>query len=124
MCVNIVGENQRVENGGRVMDTDRMLREHLLKLMKGGEAHITLEDIVADFPLARIGDRVSNIPYSPWEVLEHIRIAQWDILEFSRNSQHVSPKWPKGYWPDPQKTPTEDDWSRTLAEIASDKTLI
>ena len=81
------------------MDNDKALREHLLYLLRGGSAHIDFEGVIADFPVELINGKVEHIPYTPWQLLEHMRIAQWDILEFSRNANHVSPEWPKGYWP-------------------------
>lgn len=79
-------------------DKDKVLREHLLYLLRGGGAHIDFEKAVADFPVKQMNSRVEQLPYSAWQLLEHMRIAQWDIIEFSRNPSHVSPAWPDGYW--------------------------
>lgn len=79
--------------------SDKILRDHLHYLLKGGGAHAKFEDVVADFPAKLRGQRVANFPHTAWMLLEHMRIAQWDILEFSRNRKHVSPDWPSGYWP-------------------------
>ena len=73
-----------------------------------------------DFPVAKCGQRVAGLPYTAWQVLEHMRIAQWDILEFSRDARHVSPKWPKGYWPDEGETGTEKLWSETVEKFRGD----
>src|SRR3712207_6594604 len=78
----------------KAMSTDQALREHLLYLLGGGGAHVDFETVVKDFPPEIINRKAENMPYTPWQVLEHMRIAQWDILEFSRNSAHVSPPWP------------------------------
>src|SRR2546421_500480 len=83
---------------------DQSLREHLVSLLKEGNAHVSFDDFVKSFPVAKCGQRVPGLPYTAWQVLEHMRIAQWDILEFSRDGKHVSPKWPKGYWPDESQT--------------------
>lgn len=79
-------------------DKDGALREHLLYLLRGGGAHIDFEKAVEDFPVKQMNRHVEQLPYSAWQLLEHMRIAQWDILEFSRNPSHVSPAWPDGYW--------------------------
>jgi hypothetical protein len=80
-------------------DQTPQLREHVLYLLRGGGAHLDFEAAVAGLPPELRGVRPEGLPYSPWRLLEHLRIAQWDILEFSRNPQHVSPKFPEGYWP-------------------------
>ena len=99
---------------------DQSLREHLVSLLEGGNAHVSFDDFVKDFPVAKCGQRVAGLPYTPWQVLEHMRIAQWDILEFSRDARHVSPKWPKGYWPDEGETGTEKLWSETVEKFRGD----
>ena len=81
------------------MTEQKELREHLVEFLKGKSAHIGIEEAIGDFPLDQINSRPGGSPHSAWELLEHIRIAQWDILEFSRNADHASPDWPKGYWP-------------------------
>jgi hypothetical protein len=85
------------------MPDDQVLRQQILQLLAGRNAHYTFDDAVADFPLEAINDRPPNVPYTPWHIVEHLRIAQWDILEFMRDPAHVSPEWPKGYWPDPEE---------------------
>jgi hypothetical protein len=84
---------------GKKMNNDQTLREHLLYLLRGGGAHVDFESVVADFPVESVHQKIEHLPYTAWAVLEHMRIAQLDILEFSRNAAHVSPKWPEGYWP-------------------------
>jgi len=76
---------------------DKALRDHLLYLLKGGGAHTKFQDVFADFPANLRGKRVADLPHTAWMLLEHMRIAQWDILEFSRDRKHVSPDWPSGY---------------------------
>ena len=80
-------------------DNDKSLRDHLLSLLSEGNAHISFDDFVKDFSAKLCGTKIEGLPYTAWQVLEHMRIAQWDILEFCRDTKHVSPKWPKGYWP-------------------------
>ena len=99
---------------------DEALREHLLYLLRGGGAHIDFEKLIADFPVAAINRKVAPVPYTPWHVLEHMRLAQWDILEFSRNAAHVSPQWPEGYWPAPDAEADEAAWHKTIAGFGAD----
>src|SRR5437773_11169716 len=80
-------------------DPHQSLREHLLDLLQGGGAHLHFDKAVADIPPALRGRTVPPVPHSLWRLLEHLRIAQWDILEFTRNPGHVSPPWSDGYWP-------------------------
>src|SRR5205823_8667324 len=88
------------------------LRKHLLELLEGKHAHTDFEAAVAGFPVKRAGEKPAGAPHSAWQLLEHMRLAQWDILEFSRNPKHVSPKWPEGYWPEPDP-PSETAWAES-----------
>ena len=99
---------------------DQALREQLISLLDGGNAHISFDEFVKDFPVEKCGDRIESLPYTAWQVLEHMRIAQWDILEFSRNADHVSPKWPKGYWPDTNQTGSPELWKETAEKFQND----
>ena len=96
------------------------LREHLLWLLRGGHAHVGIEEAVKDLPEELRGRTPANIPHSPWEVLEHMRIAQWDILEFSRDPDHVSPEFPSGYWPEQGAPPDSEAWKASLAAFRRD----
>ncbi len=102
------------------MSHEQQLREHLLYLLKGGGAHIDFETVIKDFPLALVNQKVGAVPYSAWQVLEHMRLAQVDILEFSRNPAHVSPPWPEGYWPAADETADEAAWAKSVADFRSD----
>jgi hypothetical protein len=102
------------------MNTDKALREHLLYVLGGGGAHADFESVVKDFPVELINDKAENIPYTAWQLVEHIRLAQWDILEFSRNPQHVSPPWPEGYWPAAELRADREAWEKTLAAFRAD----
>jgi len=99
---------------------DRSLRKHLLYLLTEGGAHAKFEDVVPDFPAKLRGQRVSNFPHTAWMLLEHMRLAQWDILEFSRNGKHVSPKWPEGYWPKTEAPPSASAWTKSVAGFRKD----
>lgn len=102
------------------MDKDRALRDHLLYLLRGGGAHIDFDTVVEKFPVEHYNDRVRGIPYSAWQVLEHMRIAQWDILEFSRSSSHISPDWPEGYWPSDTAVASEEMWKTSVNAFRDD----
>lgn len=102
------------------IENDKLLRDHLLSLLRGGNAHISFEDFVAAFPAKACGKKIEGLPYTPWQVLEHLRIAQWDILEFCRDAKHVSPKWPEGYWPKPDDLGNEVLWKETVEKFRDD----
>ena len=100
------------------MDTQKELREHLLELLKGKSAHIDLRTVLEEFPLDEINTRLANAPHTAWELLEHLRIAQHDIVEFSRDANHVSPAFPEGYW---NKTKaTTENWRSSCEQILKD----
>ncbi|MFN2578367.1 MAG: DinB family protein [Pyrinomonadaceae bacterium] len=100
---------------------NQSLREQLISLLAGGAAHVSFDDFVKDFPVEKCGQRIEGLPYTGWQVLEHMRIAQWDILEFSRDATHVSPTWPKGYWPDEDKTGSPELWRETVNRFRNDR---
>jgi hypothetical protein len=101
-------------------DPHQSLRQHLLDLLKGGQAHATFEDATKNLPPKLRGTKPENFPHSPWMLVEHIRIAQWDILEFSRNPRHKSPKWPEGYWPKTAEPPSAEAWNESISQINRD----
>jgi uncharacterized damage-inducible protein DinB len=96
------------------------LRTHVLELLKGGHAHIDLKTALADFPAALRGKKPKGAEHTAWQLLEHIRIAQWDILEFSRDRKHVSPKWPEGYWPTTATPPRPTAWTASIRQAEAD----
>jgi hypothetical protein len=102
------------------MNPDEILRKHVLALLDGGNAHMTFDDAVADFPMDKINEKPPNVPYTPWHLVEHLRIAQWDILEYARNPDHVSPEWPKGYWPDRGTKADAAAWERSIQQFRDD----
>jgi hypothetical protein len=99
---------------------DKSLRDHLLYLLKGGGAHADFDAAIGDWPVQLAGVKVANFPHTAWMLLEHMRLAQWDILEFSCNSKHVSPKWPEGYWPASEAPPNEKAWKASMAAFRKD----
>jgi len=102
------------------MDQDKILRKHLVDLLQGGNAHVKFEEVIADFPAELRGQKAANLPHSAWMLFEHMRIAQWDILEFSRNRKHKSPDWPKGYWPATDGPPTTAQWNASIKQFRTD----
>ena len=102
------------------MNADRVIRKELLALLSGGEAHMGFGSAVSGFPMNEINNRVPNGSYTVWHLLEHLRIAQWDILEFIRNPGHISPEFPAGYWPRPDAMATPALWKKTVKKIAAD----
>lgn len=102
------------------MSADEVVREELLALLRGRNAHMSFEQAVAGFPTEHINTQPPNVPYTPWHILEHIRIAQWDILEFIRNPDHVSPDWPAGYWPAHDEQADASRWEETINDFHAD----
>lgn len=101
--------------------TDQALRGHLLELLKGGGAHLTFDEAIADLPVELRGARIDGCPHTPWRLLEHLRLCQWDILEFSRSAEHLSPPFPDGYWPEGDAPPTADAWDRSVEAFRGDR---
>ena len=99
---------------------DKSARDHVLALLRGGNAHVDFEKAIADLPPQMRGAKPSGVPFSAWGLLEHMRIAQWDILEFSRDAKHVSPSWPQDYWPSSDAPPSAEAWDRSVAAFRAD----
>jgi DinB superfamily len=99
---------------------DRALREHVVYVLQGGGAHLNFERAVADLPPELRGAKVAGVPHTAWRLLEHMRICQWDILEFSRNPRHVSPDFPDGYWPVGDAPPDVESWDASVHDFRSD----
>ena len=99
---------------------DKALREHVVYLLGGGGAHAKFDQVIAGIPPKLRGQKPSGLPHSLWMLLEHLRMAQWDILEFSRNPKHVSPKWPEGYWPPTEAPAKAADWNASIKKFRQD----
>jgi len=99
---------------------DTALREQLVALMTGGNAHADFEKAIRDLPAGLRGRRPKGAEHSPWQLLEHLRIAQWDILEFSRDGRHKSPQWPEGYWPATAAPPDGKAWDKSVRAFRRD----
>ncbi len=102
------------------MKSDKMIREQLVDLLRGGNAHMSFHEAVSGLPLKEMNRRLPNATYTIWHLLEHMRIAQWDILEFVRNPDHVSPPFPDGYWPKVDEMAIETQWKKTVKDFEAD----
>jgi uncharacterized damage-inducible protein DinB len=95
--------------------------EELSALLEAGNAHVTFDDVCADIPLELLTKPVPGLPYTLWQLVEHIRIAQWDIVEFCLSAEHRSPKWPDEYWPAPTAAVDAQQWQSALQQIRQDR---
>jgi len=102
-------------------DTQKSLRKDLVSLLTEGNAHGTFEDAVKDLPANLRGKRPENAPHSPWEILEHLRLAQWDIIEYALSPKHESPEFPAGYWPKSPEPPNTHAWEKSFAAFLHDR---
>jgi hypothetical protein len=100
--------------------SDTSLREHLIELLRGGHAHLDFEAAIADLPPDLRGAKPPGLPHTPWRLLEHMRIAQWDILRFSVDPDHMSPEFPAGYWPEGDAPPNSSAWDRSVRSFRDD----
>jgi len=112
-----VGKELRKDEHGE----QQALHEHLEKLLVGGDAHATFAQAVADFPAELRGKTPKWAEHSPWQLLEHLRIAQWDILEFSTNPKYKERKWPQEYWPETAAPPDAKAWNRSVHGFCEDR---
>lgn len=102
------------------MAESEALRQHVLDLLRGRNAHADFDTVVADFPSRLRGVKPPGAPHTAWQLLEHMRIAQSDILEFSRDAKHKSPPWPEGYWPKTEAPPNAAAWNNSLRSFRAD----
>jgi hypothetical protein len=96
------------------------LRQHLLDLLRGHNAHADFDTVMADFPSRLRGVKPPGAPHTGWQLLEHMRIAQSDILKFSQDAKHKSPAWPEGYWPKTEAPPNAASWNNSLRSFRAD----
>jgi hypothetical protein len=102
------------------MKENAALREHVLELLNGGHAHLNFEKAIADLPPRLRGAKPPGLPHTPWRLVEHMRIAQWDILHFSIDPNHVSPDFPGGYWPAGDAPPSQKSWDHSIKAFKTD----
>ncbi len=101
--------------------TNSALVDNLIDLLNKGNAHVTLDDSLKNIPFEILGKKLPDLPYTLYQIAEHIRIAQSDILEFSRDAHYESPKWPEGYWPEKTKPSSEKQWEKCVEQIKADR---
>lgn len=99
---------------------DQKLRQQIVEFLSGRGAHVDWKASFRSIPPKLRGVRPTGFDHSLWELLEHMRIAQWDILEFSHDARHVSPEWPSGYWPATPAPPNSQAWGKSLKAFARD----
>lgn len=102
------------------VDQHKALIAELTNLLQGGGAHVSFKDALKGLPAAMRGVVTNDLPYSIWQIVEHIRIAQWDMLEFSKDGAHQSPKWPDDYWPKEPVPPSDAAWRKSIKQTESD----
>jgi hypothetical protein len=103
------------------MTQDQSLRNHLTRLLDWHDAHADFDQVVANVPADMQGVRPNGLPYSLWQLLEHMRLAQADILDFCRNPQYQQPEFPAGYWPPTDAPPAADAWEQSVAVFKTDR---
>ena len=101
-------------------DGDKVMREQLVELLHGKSAHLSFDDAVAGLPPKMRGAKPEGMPHTVWRLVEHMRIAQRDILEFSKDGRHKSPKWPDGYWPEGDAPRDAGQWNQTVKQVRAD----
>ncbi len=102
------------------MNSTEILRKQLARLLEGGNAHYPIVEVLEKFPLDKINKRIEGIEYSPWQLLEHIRIAQLDILDFTKKNNYKELKFPDEYWPDKTKEADIKDWNVSYIRFKRD----
>ena len=106
------------------MPKDHVLRQQLVAMLRGGQAHLGFDRVIEDFPIRRINDNADGGSHTPWQLLEHIRIAQRDILDFIRDPDYESPPWPNGYWPRASHQATEKEWKNSVEQVKKDRRVL
>ncbi len=106
------------------MNTDKLLRQELINYLKKPHTHMSLQDALKDFPMERINDNPQGVPYSFWEMLEHIRISQWDMIDFMQNENYKEIEWPKDYWPSNEIKATKEMWDKSIEKFNDDLKIL
>jgi hypothetical protein len=102
------------------MTHDLDLRQQLIAQLEERRAHLMFDEAVADFPVDKINTRPPNVTYTPWHLLEHLRISQWDILDYMRNPQYQYQKWPEDYWPAQDSEADAAQWNASIEAFRAD----
>ena len=100
--------------------SESILRDQLIAQLEGGQAYLPVADIFEGFPIEQAGVRIDGIRHTPWELLEHLRIAQWDILFFTLDPNHVTPTWPQEHWPTAEGPDSDEDWNISVSVFLSE----
>lgn len=98
-----------------------MVISNLTDLLNKGNAHVSLDEALDGVPFDLLGKKITGLPYSIWQLADHIRITQWDILEFSRNAKYISPEWPYGYWPSEIQPASNEEWENCIRQVRADR---
>ncbi|GAB4014904.1 DinB family protein [Spirosoma migulaei] len=104
-----------------IADQDVAVRQQLISLLTGSNAHQSFDNAVSELPGELRGIKPDKLPYSIWQLVDHIRTVQWDILEFSRNADHQSPPWPTGYWTKAEAPENEAVWQQAIDQVREDR---
>jgi hypothetical protein len=120
MATNLTQTRKKTMVKESVISEDAVLREQLLDLLQGGNAHMSFDEVIAGTPLDKANTKPTNYNYTLWQLLEHMRLVQWDIVEFVVNPEHVSPDYPEGYWPPEDKKATRAQWEKTVRSFRAD----
>ncbi len=118
-CTSAVARSNQHESGNKLMTNDTILRDHLARLLAWEDAHVSFDSAVADVPSGMRASRPANLPYSAWDLVEHLRITQADILEFCRNPDYRELTWPDDYWP--SAPPSEAAWNESIRRYREDR---
>lgn len=102
------------------MSNESFIREELVFLLRKGNAHMPFEEAVLNFPIRHINTKPKNISYTFWHLVEHIRLTQWDIIDFTQNPNYKEPKWPHDYWPEKDAIATKISWDRSVKQVLKD----
>lgn len=102
------------------MDRDQAIREQLLYQLGGGGAHADFDTVIEGLPTELRGKKARGLPHTMWQLLEHMRLCQWDILEYSRRRDHVTPPWPSGFWPEDAAPPGDTAWDESVERFRAD----
>jgi len=103
------------------MNSTNALRKHVRDVLTARQAHATFEDAVSKLSPEARGTRPEQLPYSVWELVEHIRRAQYDILAYCRDPDYESPDWPDDYWPEAPSPPNDEAWDASVAQVRNDR---
>jgi hypothetical protein len=114
-------KKKKKKSAQRRTPDDTIVRKQIAQFLEESHAHAGFDAAVKDFPPELRGRKPEGAPHTAWQLLEHLRIAQWDILEFSRDGRHKSPKWPEGYWPESEVPPSDKAWDDSVRRFKAER---